>query len=181
MISFIEDIGMPDMTYGWSKLTLEYLCRLAYEKHDLKSVVYRPFSGYGEDQDMSYPFPSISKRVLENYNASSVMVWGSGLQMRDFIHIEDCVAGVLTTMDQIDDGSALNLSTGILTSFKQLAKLIANQAGYNPEITTMSDKPEGVFARGGDTTRQKKLGFTYSIELQEGIRRTLAYLSAESA
>ena len=180
MLSFAEDIGMPDMSYGWSKLTLEYLCRLAYAKHGLKSVVYRPFSGYGEDQDMTYPFPSICQRVLDNYGASSVMVWGSGLQMRDFIYIEDCVDGVLTTMDQIDDGNALNLSTGTLTSFKQLAKLIANEVGYDPEITAMFDKPEGVFARGGDTAKQKKLGFTYSTELQEGIRKTLAYLSAQS-
>lgn len=176
MINFAEDIGMPDLSYGWSKLTLEYLCRLAYEKHGLRSVVYRPFSGYGEDQDLTYPFPSICKRVLDNYGANSIMVWGSGLQMRDFIHIEDCVDGVLTTMDQIDDGAALNLSTGILTSFKQLVKLIANEVGYDPEITAMFDKPEGVFARGGDTAKQKKLGFTYSTELQEGIRRALAYL-----
>ncbi len=49
MIGFDEDIGMPDMSYGWAKLTCEYLARLAYEKHGLKSVCYRPFSGYGED------------------------------------------------------------------------------------------------------------------------------------
>lgn len=176
MINFADDIGMPDMSYGWSKLTLEYLCRLAYEKHGLKSIVYRPFSGYGEDQDMTYPFPSICKRILDNLGATSVMVWGSGLQMRDFIHINDCVDGVLTTMDQIDNGDALNLSTGVLTSFKHLAKLIANQTGYDPEITTMVDKPEGVFARGGDTAKQRRLGFTSSIGLQEGIRRALAYL-----
>jgi GDP-L-fucose synthase len=107
------------------------------------------------------------------------VVWGSGLQMRDFIHIEDCVDGVLTTMDQVDDGDAINLSTGILTSFKQLAKLVANQVGYDPDIIAMSDKPEGVFARGGHTARQKKLGFTHAIELHEGIRRALAYLSAK--
>jgi len=81
---------------------------------------------------------------------------------------------------QIDDGDALNLSTGILTSFKQLAKLIANEAGYDPEITAMLDNPEGVFARGGDTARQKSLGVTYSTELQEGIRQALTYLSAKS-
>lgn len=180
MISFSEDLGVPDMSYGWAKLTLEYLCRLAYEKHGLKSVVYRPFSGYGEDQDMTYPFPSICKRVLDNQGADSIMVWGSGLQMRDFIHIEDCVDGVLTTMDKIDNGDAVNLSTGILTSFKRMAKLAANEAGFDPEITAMSDKPEGVFARGGDTARQKELGFVYSTELKEGIRRALSYLSAKA-
>lgn len=57
---------MPDMSYGWAKLTHEYLSRLACEKHGLKSVTYRPFSGYGEDQDDHYPFPSICKRALAN-------------------------------------------------------------------------------------------------------------------
>ena len=176
MIDFGDDIGKPDMSYGWSKLTLEYLGRLAYEKHGLKSVVYRPFSGYGEDQDMTYPFPSICQRVLDNYCAESIMVWGSGLQMRDFIHIEDCVDGVLTTMDKIDDGGAINLSTGILTNFQKLARKIANVAGYDLQVIGQSDKPEGVFARGGDTTKQKALGFNYRIDLEEGIRRALAYL-----
>ena len=63
MISFDLELGMPDMSYGWAKLTCEYLARLAYEKHGLKSVCYRPFSGYGEDQDDTYPFPSICKRA----------------------------------------------------------------------------------------------------------------------
>jgi hypothetical protein len=44
----------------------------------------------------------------------------------------------------------------------------------------MVDKPEGVFARGGDIAKQKSLGVTYSIDLQEGIRQALAYLSAKS-
>ena len=35
-------------------------------------------------------------------------MWGTGEQMRDFIHIEDCVTGVLTTMDRVDDGDAFH-------------------------------------------------------------------------
>ncbi|MFL6373045.1 MAG: NAD-dependent epimerase/dehydratase family protein, partial [Pyrinomonadaceae bacterium] len=41
MVDFENDLGVPDMSYGWSKLTLEYLGRLAFEKHGLKSVVFR--------------------------------------------------------------------------------------------------------------------------------------------
>ena len=37
-------------------------------KYGIKSVCYRPFSGYGEDQDLNYPFPSICKRILKNKN-----------------------------------------------------------------------------------------------------------------
>jgi GDP-L-fucose synthase len=173
MISFEDDIGMPDMSYGWAKLTCEYLARLAYEKHGLKSVCYRPFSGYGEDQDDTYPFPSICKRALENRGKSVLEVWGSGTQMRDFIHIEDCVAGVVQTMDQIDNGDAVNLSTGILTSFIEFAAKAAGLCGYKPEVRGMSDKPAGVHARGGDTAKQKALGFTYSIDFETGIARAL--------
>ena len=175
MIDFADDLGMPDMTYGWAKLTVEYISRLAYEKHGLESVCYRPFSGYGEDQDLTYPFPSICKRVLEHRGAPRIQVWGTGQQMRDFIHIEDCVDGVLTTKDQIRDGSAINLSTGVFTSFIALTSQVAKLAGYSPEVVGLSDKPEGVFARAGDTKLQRRLGFSPKISLEEGIKRSLVY------
>jgi GDP-L-fucose synthase len=177
MISFDGDIGMPDMSYGWAKLTCEYLAQLAYEKHGLKSICYRPFSGYGEDQDDAYPFPSICKRVLAERGADVLHVWGTGTQMRDFIHIEDGVDGVMTTIDQIDDGGAVNLSTGIFTSFIDFAKLAAGIAGYHPQVKGLSDKPAGVHARGGDTTKQKQLGFQYKIGFRTGIERALQYYS----
>jgi GDP-L-fucose synthase len=177
MISFDGDIGMPDMSYGWAKLTCEYLAQLAYQKHGLKSICYRPFSGYGEDQDDAYPFPSICKRVLANRGQKELHVWGTGTQMRDFIHIEDCVDGIMTTVDQIDDAGAVNLSTGILTSFIDFAKLAAELAGYRPEVKGMSDKPTGVFARGGDTTKQHRLGFTHETGFRDGIQRALDYYS----
>jgi GDP-L-fucose synthase len=97
--------------------------------------------------------------------------------MRDFIHIEDCVDGVMTTIDKIDDGGAVNLSTGIFTSFIDFAKLAAEIAGYCPRVTGMSDKPAGVHARGGDTAKQKQLGFQYKTGFRDGIERALRYYS----
>ncbi len=177
VISFDGDIGMPDMTYGWAKLTCEYLAQLAYEKHGLKSICYRPFSGYGEDQDDAYPFPSICKRAIAHQGQKTLNVWGTGTQMRDFIHIEDCVDGILATMDKIDNGGAVNLSTGIFTSFIEFAKLAADILGYHPEVKGMSDKPAGVHARGGDTTKQAQLGFRYKTDFRTGIERALKYYS----
>jgi nucleoside-diphosphate-sugar epimerase len=177
MIGFDEDIGMPDMSYGWAKLTCEYLARLAYDKHGLKSVCYRPFSGYGEDQDDSYPFPSICKRALANKGVKQLKVWGSGTQMRDFIHIDDCVAGAIAMVDKIHDGDAVNLSTGIYTSFTEFALMAAKLCGYSPEVRGMSDKPTGVFARGGDIQKQESLGFKYKIDFATGIKRALDYYS----
>jgi GDP-L-fucose synthase len=175
MIGFSRRIGVPDMSYGWAKLTHEYLAHLAYERHGLKSVIYRPFSGYGEDQDDSYPFPSICKRALLLRGAKRLEVWGTGDQMRDFIHIEDCVDGVLLTMDRIDRPDALNLSTGTYTSFKEFARMAAETCGDHPEIVGMSDKPSGVFARGGDTTKQRSFGFQFKTVFREGIERAMDY------
>lgn len=175
MIDLEGDLGAPDMSYGWAKLTCEYLARLAYRVHGLKSVVYRPFSGYGEDQDQAYPFPAICRRALAHRGERVLHVWGTGEQMRDFIHIDDIVDGVLQTMDQIDDATALNLSTGVFTSFREFAQMAAEACGYHPEIVGLSDQPSGVFARAGDTSRQRQLGFVPQITLAAGIQRAIAY------
>lgn len=178
MISFETDIGMPDLTYGWAKLTGEYLAILAHERHGLNSVVYRPFSGYGEDQDDAYPFPSICKRAIAQRGQPSIKVWGSGRQMRDFIHIDDCVAGILATMDLINDGKGINLSTGIFTSFIDFARLAARELGESPDVYGSSDMPEGVFARAGDTSLQVQLGFVAKTPFETGVRNALnSYLN----
>lgn len=179
-IEFGRDIGHPDLTYGWAKLTCEFLAKVAYEKHGLKSCVFRPFSGYGEDQDLAYPFPSIVKRVIENRNAKALQVWGTGQQMRDFVHIEDCIDLILLASQSISDASAINISTGRLTDFITLMTTVAKELGVSIEVSGMSNKPEGVFARGGDITRQREIGFTANIPLEEGIRLAIAYLAARN-
>ncbi len=180
MIDFTsgQDFGLPDLSYGWAKLTCEYLAQLAYERHGLQSVCYRPFSGYGEDQDDAYPFTSICRRAVAGRTDRRVQVWGSGRQSRDFIHIDDCVRGVMTTMGAVGDGGAVNLSTGVLTSFIELATVVAEVLGYRAEIEPMSQQPEGMFARGGDTTKQHELGFDAGITLRSGVERQIEYLAA---
>jgi GDP-L-fucose synthase len=97
--------------------------------------------------------------------------------MRDFIHIEDCVDGILQMMPLIDKADAINLSTGIFTSFKEFAELAADVCGYRPQVVGLSDKPSGVFARAGDTNKQKKLGFNHKIDFRTGVRRAIEYYS----
>ncbi len=174
-VDFGDNIGMPDMTYGWAKLTGEYLGRLAHSKFGLNVVSYRPFSGFGEDQDLTYPFPAIARRVIEHAAGEDFVVWGSGQQMRDFVHIDDCVRCILSTMDSINNGDAINISSGRYTSFIDLAKMMLEIEGKAGTVRGMSDKPEGVFARGGARALQEKLGFTPQIPLGDGMRRMLDF------
>jgi GDP-L-fucose synthase len=79
-------------------------------------------------------------------------------------------------MDQIEDGRAINLSTGILISFIAFAGIAARACGYEPiSIQGITDRPAGVHARGGDVTLQRKLGFTAAIGLDEGVKRAVRY------
>ena len=174
-INLYKSIKLPDLTYGWAKLTCEYLAKIAFQKYNLKSVCYRPFSGYGEDQDLSYPFPSICKRVIENKNSKIINVWGSGYQMRDFIHIDDCVNAVVKSMNKIHNADPLNLSTGKYTNFIKFAKIAANLIGASPKVIGTSKTPEGVFARAGDAKKQKQFGIKHSITLEMGIKKSLEY------
>ncbi len=167
-------IAMPDMSYGWSKLTGEYLACLAVEKYNLAVAVYRPFSGYGEDQALSYPFPAIIKRVLES--EQEITVWGSGEQSRDFIYIEDCISGILDTYEKINDASPLNLGTGQRTSFKELIQEACSITNKKLIIKPLADKPEGVYARYSDPAKQQELGFVPKYSLADGLKIFLDYM-----
>lgn len=174
IIDFSKDIGVPDMTYGWAKLTSEFLAQFCVESYGLKVLNYRPFSGYGEDQDLSYPFPRICKRVLDREDP--MVIWGSGQQARDFVHIDDIVAFVLKSIDYMDPGDSINISSAVGVSFFDLAKKIQNVVGVELELKNDLSKPEGVFYRVGDNAKQLEF-YQLQVSLEEGIRRTLEYQS----
>jgi nucleoside-diphosphate-sugar epimerase len=75
-------------------------------------------------------------------------------------------------MDNITDGSAINIGMGKLTSFLEIIDVLTDIAGYKPEIKTLLDKPVGVHSRYCDMTYVKdKLGWTPKISVEEGMRR----------
>lgn len=171
-------VDVPDFTYGWSKLTGELLAQYAVTHYGLDVVIYRPFSGYGEDQDICYPFPAIVQRVLNHEDP--ITVWGSGDQCRDFIYIEDVISAVLATYDKLAPGEILNLGTGVATSFRQLVEIACEVMGLDRErladVILDKTKPEGVFWRVCDPMRLNKF-YAPTTTLQEGIERTAAYLT----
>jgi len=163
-------MGEPDMTYGWSKLTGEFLAKIAASHYGLKVTCIRPFSGYGEDQDLTYPVPAIAARAAKKEDPFEV--WGSGNQGRDFVHIDDVIDCIILAMDHIHDGTAINIGMGKLTSFNEIIRLFCGYAGYEPTIKPLLDKPVGVHSRYCDMTYvQEKLGWSAKISIEEGMKR----------
>ena len=170
-------IGKPDLTYGWAKLTGEYLAKLAFERNGLQSVCFRPFSGYGEDQHLSYPFPSLVRKVIKSKGKSPIEVWSTGEQVRDFIYIDDCIDAILHIAPQINNGRAVNLGTGIPTSFNELITKVWDMRYESGEsqLNRLLDKPEGVFYRVADTLLMKGYGYQPTTTLEQGIEKTFVH------
>ena len=169
-VQFGDRIGLPDMTYGWSKLTGEYLSRIAAERYGLSVSCIRPFSGYGEDQETVYPVPAIAERAARKEDP--LTVWVTGEQARDFVHIDDCVEMLFRVMQSVSDGSAVNIGSGVLTRFLDVARIFGEIAGYSPTIKPEIDRPIGVQNRYADTTLlSQRFQWTPRISLTEGFSR----------
>ena len=164
------NMGQPDMTYGWTKLTGEFLAKIAAEHYGLHIACIRPFSGYGEDQDYSYPIPAIARRAV--YKESPFEVWGTGHQGRDFVNIDDVIDCTLLALEKISDGTAINIGYGKLTSFREIIDIFCNIADHKTEIKCLLDKPVGVFSRYCNIDYAKEcLCWEPKISLEEGLTR----------
>lgn len=171
MISFQGNIGKPDMTYGWSKLTGEYLATLAAERYGVHVACVRPFSGYGEDQDLTYPVPAIAYRAAGRENPMTV--WGTGKQARDFVYIDDCIDAMFVIIEKISDGRGVNVGTGSLTNFIEVARAFTRLEGYQAEVKPLVDAPVGVQSRYCDPSVINALGWRPTTSLDAGFGKVL--------
>lgn len=162
----------PDANYGWAKLNGERLAKVAGE-NGLRVHVVRPFSGYGEDQSLDYPFPSIIRRATHG----DLSVWGPEGQTRDWVHIDDIINATMAIYEN-DERQPVNICTGVRTEMGDLMAEAWEQATGKeftfPEmkITYLEDKPTGVFYRVGDPSRMNE-HYTAKISIEEGVRRAL--------
>jgi nucleoside-diphosphate-sugar epimerase len=166
----LKNVRNPDESYGWAKLTGELLASYARDA-GIKVYIFRPFSGYGFDQDLNYPFPSFVKRVIDK--VENFEIWGDGTQVRDFIHIDDVVSGTMAFVDR-DIQAPVNLGWGRATSFNELAELFFQISGWRPKngITHLLDKPKGVMYRCSDNSKMLTV-YQPKISLEDGIREAL--------
>lgn len=163
-LSFVDN---PDHTYGWSKLTGEYLAQFVSDKTNMH--IFRPFSGYGGNQALDYPFPSFIQRAKRRDDPFEI--WGDGEQVRDFIHVNDLIACMLKAVDE-DIRGPINIGNARATSFNTLAKMVTGMVGYSPEYNHIINNPVGVDYRVCDNRKMLEF-YKPRITLEDGIEMAL--------
>ena len=170
--SFIDlnNISNPDFTYGWSKLTGELLADFA-KKLGVKVYIFRPFSGFGENQDLTYPIPSFVNRVINK--VEEFEIWGDGNQVRDFIYIEDIIKATMKAVE-LDIQEPINLGSGNPVSFNEVAERLFKIAGWSPRkgIKHLTHKPVGVMYRCGNCTKMNSF-YKLEYDLDKALERIL--------
>jgi nucleoside-diphosphate-sugar epimerase len=163
-------VDNPDDPYAYVKLTGEKIFGKLHEQ-GIRTVMFRPFSGYGEDQALSYPFPAIIQRAVAGEDP--LTVWGSGLQVRDFIHIDDLTDAMMLGIERFPSGVPVDIGTGVGTDFFRLARLVAESVPYYPYLASKNDKPASSMWRVANTAVAQYYGFKAKISIEEGVNRAV--------
>jgi GDP-L-fucose synthase len=116
----------------------------------------------------------------ERAGAEEVVIWGSGLPRREFLHVEDMAEASLFVLDLPKADyeantqpmlSHINRGSGSDVSILELATMIVQIAGYTGHIVTDPSKPDGTPRKLLDVERLGGLGWRAGIGLRDGLEQ----------
>ena len=172
-----------DWYAGWTKRIGELQAQ-AYEiEYGWDSIsIVRPTNTYGPydyfDSDSATVVPSLIKKILSG--KSSIVVWGDGSNVRDFMYSRDVAKGMMLVMEKSPGPKyPVNLGSGKRYSIKDLVNIILDNVDKKPEIVWDTSKITGDNVRVMNIDRAKSLGFKQTISLEEGVRRTINWYRDE--
>ncbi len=187
-----DTILNPISPYGAQKLVGEHYCRVFYEIYGLRSTSLRYFNVFGPRQDSTSEYaaviPKFISQVLQEKNP---IIFGDGLQTRDFIYVEDAVrANIAVAENKASDGEVINLATGKATSINELANQIidifekSGLISHGKEITPKYDDPrEGdILHSVAEVSKLKQLiSYNPCFSLERALLETINHFIGKSS
>lgn len=173
--------------YAVAKIAGIKLCESYNRQHgtDYRSVMPTNLYGPGDNfhPENSHVVPALIRRFHEaaRAGAEEVVIWGSGLPRREFLHVEDMAEASLFVLDLPKADyeantqpmlSHINIGSGSDVSILELATMIAQIAGYTGRIVTDPSKPDGTLRKLMDVERLGGLGWRAGIGLRDGLEQT---------
>lgn len=173
----------PHTVYGGGKLAGEAYARAYHRTYGMPVVILRPFNAYGprshHEGDSGEVIPKFLVRAM---NGLPPVIFGDGLQTRDFTYVDDTARGIARAAASPDAvGHTINLGAGREVTVRDLAGLVAAAAGREalpPEMAP--SRPGDVLRLCADTTRAERLlGWKPNVALKDGLRMLVAWHAAQ--
>jgi GDP-L-fucose synthase len=186
--ALLTDVLEPtNEPYALAKIAGIKLCESYNRQHatDFRSVM--PTNLYGINDNFhpenSHVIPALMRRFHEakvNGDAE-VVVWGTGNAMREFLYVDDMAEASLFVLE-LDEKtyqtntksmlSHINVGTGKDVTIKEMAETMKEVVGFKGNLTFDSAKPDGSPRKLIDVSRLSNMGWKYSIDLEEGLKKT---------
>lgn len=173
---------LPLSPYAVSKLTGEYYCRIFHGLYRLETVSLRYFNIFGPRQDPNSQYAAVVPNFIKAAtSATSPVVFGDGLQSRDFTYVDNAVQANLKACEAPSSaaGRAFNVACGSSATLLDLLSILGRVIGS--DIRPIHDRP-----RPGDVRHslaaideaRRHLSYEPQVGLEEGLRRTVAWFAA---
>ena len=165
--------------YAIAKIAGIKLCQAFRKQYGADFVSAMPTNLYGPgdnyDPQTSHVLPALIRKMVDarRNGIDTVVLWGSGTPLREFMHADDCADAVVFLMKHYSGYEHVNVGSGEEITILALAEKIAEAVGYVGSITTDPTKPDGTPRKLMDSSRLLSMGWKPSINLEEGIVRTL--------
>ncbi|NPE30015.1 GDP-L-fucose synthase [Methanococcoides sp. SA1] len=173
--------------YAIAKIAGIRLCKHYNQQCGTNFISVMPTNLYGPndnfDLETSHVMPALIRKFHEAKikNALEVVVWGTGLPRREFLHVDDMADACVHLMENYnyaDIGEFVNIGVGKDLSIKELAEIIKDIVGYEGKIIYDTSKPDGTPQKLLDVTKLNSLGWEARISLKDGIQRVYDKYSA---
>ena len=173
--------GYPEETnapYGVAKKAILVGAQAYREQYGTNTVFLLPANLYGPGDNFhetnAHVIPDLIRKM--SGQTDEVVLWGDGSPTREFLYVDDCVEGLVLAAERYDGPEPVNLGTGVETSIRETAELVAAAVGFTGTITWDTSMPNGQPRRSLDASRARDLfGWEARTSLRDGIERTVAW------
>ena len=170
--------------YGVAKKALLVGAGAYREQYGLDTIFLLPTNLYGPrdnfDLQSSHVIPALIRKMIDS--PEEIVLWGDGTPTREYLYVDDCVEGLRLAAERYDGSEPVNLGTGVETSIRETAEIVAEAVGFTGKIEWDTSMPNGQPRRSLDPSRAADLfGFRAQIPLREGVARTVDWYRAQRA
>ena len=165
--------------YGWMRRYFEKLGTFLHQRSKVKVALLRPSAVYGPHDDFdpksSHVVPALILKAVNRMDPYEV--WGTGDEIRDFLHVEDLAQGCLLLLEKHAESDPVNIAAGTTHTVRDIVNFILDAVGHRPgKLYFDASKPTTIPKRMMDISKARRLlGFEPRRTLEEGLRQTVRW------